>query len=211
MAKDDWFRNSDWNPAIEARFFEKLRRARQKGQYLRIQASYLSDTRPEVTLQLLKEYFALGDDFDHAQALVDQAHAYLTLGKMDQAIASLQRALQRERAFPYFTHAWSDYAMLVATQKLEQLFADALRVLAERRDMLTFPVEHFHWHAARALIHGAVGKNAEAREDALKALAAAGREHSGFRYHPKVGLVGSDHQGLMGELSRLASPQGSMQ
>jgi tetratricopeptide (TPR) repeat protein len=206
MAKDDWFRNSDWNPAIEARFFEKLRRARQKGQYLRIQASYLSDTRPDVTLQLLKEYFALGDDFDQAQALVDEADAYLSLGKLEAAIESLQRALQRERILPcLFTQAWSDYAMLVATQRIESLFADALTVLAAHKDRLTFPADHFFWHASRALIQEAMGKTEDAREDAASALAAARKQHSGFRYHPKVGLVASDHQGLMDELSRLAS------
>jgi len=46
---DDWFRNTTWDDAIERAFDEKLRRARMKEQYLRIQASTLARSHPEVT------------------------------------------------------------------------------------------------------------------------------------------------------------------
>ena len=67
MSAEDWFRNRDWNDKIEAAFYEKLRRARRKEQYLRIQACILADSCPKVALKLLDEYFELKDDFDHAQ------------------------------------------------------------------------------------------------------------------------------------------------
>jgi hypothetical protein len=38
MNRDDWFRNTTWNDKIAAQFEAKLKRARQKGQYIRIQA-----------------------------------------------------------------------------------------------------------------------------------------------------------------------------
>src|SRR5690349_22700680 len=97
---DDWFRNTEWNESVALAFEQKLKRARRKSQYLRIQACTLARHDPKVALELLERYFALGDDFDHAQAYVDQANAYLALGDVDAAIRSYESALERERAFP---------------------------------------------------------------------------------------------------------------
>ncbi|MFM9848084.1 MAG: hypothetical protein ACKVP3_13095 [Hyphomicrobiaceae bacterium] len=46
MGRDDWFRNTSWDADIEAAFFKKLSRARDKAQYLRIQASHLASSQP---------------------------------------------------------------------------------------------------------------------------------------------------------------------
>src|SRR5262252_2009580 len=100
MADDRWFRNTSWDAHVSSAFEDKLRRARRKGQYLRIQACYLTQTHPHVALDLLDRYFALGDDFDHAQAYVDRAEAYLTLGRVEDAFASYEAALKREEEFP---------------------------------------------------------------------------------------------------------------
>jgi len=100
MARDDWFRHTEWNAEIEAAFFDKLRRARDKPQCLRIQASTIATRRPDVALRLLDQYFELGDHFDHAQAHVARASAYLALGDTDQAIAAYEAALAREHEYP---------------------------------------------------------------------------------------------------------------
>src|SRR6478735_9407868 len=123
MGRDDWFRNEKWDAATEAHFNEKLRRARDKAQPLRIQAYYLENTDPKAAFALLDRYFALGNHFDMASAFLHQAEAHLTLGEQEEALRSLEKALQRERDFPNVkTQAWSRFALLVAERKLDHLY-----------------------------------------------------------------------------------------
>lgn len=205
MRRNDWFRNEKWDATVEARFLAKLRRARDKAQPLRIQASYLVERNPTAALALLDKYFALGDHFDKAQAFLDQAEAHFTLGAEEEAIQSLEKALQRERDFPNVkTQAWSRFALLVAEKKLAHLYYKAMQVLQENQlHTHSFPIDVFRWHAAFALIADARGLRDQGAESAAKALEFADLTHSGFRYHPDVGLVGSNYDSLKTELHRL--------
>jgi len=205
MSREDWFRNKKWDAATEAHFDEKLRRARDKAQYLRIQASHLQDTDPKAALALLDRYFALGKHFDMASAFLSQAEAHLRLGEQEDALRSLERALQRERDFPNVkTQAWSRFVLLVAERKLEALYDIALQVLQENPlSSRSFPVDGFLWNAAFALIADATGQRKHAAETAAKALEFAALTQSGFRYHDDVGVVGAGYDELKKELHRL--------
>jgi hypothetical protein len=65
---------------------------------------------------------------------------------------------------------------------------------------MTFPVDHFRWHAACALIAADTHNAATAKAHAQSALEAAALDHSGFRYHPTVGLVTNQYDDLVQKL-----------
>jgi tetratricopeptide (TPR) repeat protein len=206
VARHDWFRNSDWNSGIEAAFFAKLARAMDQGQYLRIQAYTLAEIHPRVALRLLDQFFTLGDRFDLAHAHVDRATALLALNDAEGAIGAYEAALSAEERRPnVMTTASLDLPLLIATRKDRMRYARALDVLEIGASWLTFPADSFCWHAATALIVSDLGKSAEAQKHAQIALEAAAWEHSGFRYHPHLGVVAGAHKELCRELARIAA------
>jgi len=203
---DDWFRNGDWNDGVARRFEEKLRRARRKEQYLRIQACILASTHPEVALALLDRYFSMSDKFDHAQAHVDRATALKALDRVEDAADAYEAALAREAEFPNLkTQAYLELPVLIAVEGLLSRFDRALVVLEQQADRRTFPVDHFMWHAAHALIMSSRGERAGAQPHAQSALEAASKDHSGFRHHPSVGLVTEEHRGLLKDIAALGA------
>lgn len=206
MSRDDWFRNREWTESIERAFEEKLRRARRlKSQYVRIQAGCLAESHPVVALRLLERYFKLDEKFDCAQAYCDQARAFLSLGRVDDAITSYERALDREAEFPNLkTQAYIDLPFLIATRNLRERFARAVQVLLDHQSRLMFPVDRFMWHAALALIAESRGDNASASEHASCALTEAHQHHSGLRFHATIGLVPKQYQTLIDQLTPMS-------
>jgi tetratricopeptide (TPR) repeat protein len=195
MSRDDWYRNKTWDGDIEAAFTAKLKRARDKSQYLRIQANILADTQPEITLQLLEQYFALGEHFDYAQAWVDKARAHLSLGQVALAIQAYQATLAREASCAkYQTRAYLELPYLVATHGLKEHYQECITLLENTTSRLMFPVDRFVWAASYAILLQEKGKISDAKEYAKAALEAAAQEKSGFRYHPTVGLVGNKYE-----------------
>lgn len=189
MADDSWFRNSHWNAEIAFAFEQKLKRSRRKSQYLRIQASILAAVEPRIALDLLDRYFAHGDDVDHAQAHVDRATAFLALGQLELAFQAYEAALERERVFPNaLTGAYLELPYQIAVNCASDRFDQAMAILSSAEVSLMFPVDHFKYHAARALILAQRDLPA-ARSAARLALEAASLDRSGLRYHPSVGLV----------------------
>ena len=205
----DWFRNTTWNEAVEQSFNEKLHRAKRKEQYLRIQACTLARSHPEVALQLLDRYFASKDDFDRAQAYVDRATALLALGRVNEAIESYKAALAREAESPNLqTLAYLDLPFLIATRGIREKYDDAIHALEKyktRLASLAFPADRFRWHAAYALISAERNDAANAKVHAQSALEAAALDHSGFRYHPTVGLVTKQYDEIVQKLKEYSA------
>ena len=206
MSRRDWFRNESWDPEIEVAFFKKLARAKDKSQYLRIQARTLAARCPDVALRLLDEYFALGEHFDMAQAHVDRATAYLCLDQLDSAILAYEAALAREAAHPKLqTQAYLELPFLVARLRLPQHYNRAIGLLEAHKNRLMFPVDYFRWNCAVALIRSAQGDRLAAQQAARNALGVASQAHSGSRYHPRVGLVGDLDETLRKQLIDLGA------
>lgn len=205
MAKD-WFRNEAWNEAISKEFEKRLLRARQKEQYLRIQASTLAKAHPAVAVELLRRYFELPVQIDRAQAYVDCACALTALGRVDEAVQAYESALRREAEFPNVrTQAYLELALLVATASLANTYQRAKELLEEHKSRVAFPVEEFLWHGAYALILAAQGEHVQAKTRARSALDAAERKDSGFRYHATLGLVTEQHRKLLEAVRSIAA------
>lgn len=204
VSDQDWFRNTEWNELIERAFEDKLRRSRRKSQYLRIQAHTLAESHPVVALQLLERYFELEDKFDCAQAYCDQATAFLSLGRPEDAVICYEKALRREAEFPNLeTQAYLELPFLIATRRLRDRFDQAEQILRDHQSRLTFPVDRFMWHSSWALIATSRGDGARASEHASQALIEAQQRHSGMQFHPAIGLVSQRHQSLVDDLARL--------
>ena len=201
MSNEDWYRNEDWSEEIETAFFAKLKRARRKEQYLRIQASTISKTYPDIALSLLEQYFSLEDDFDHAQAYCDMASTYLCKGEVENAIDSYAKALDREDVFPNLkTEAYLLYSLKIVENKITSMYQTANEILDKNESQLMFPVDYFRWHAVKAIIAGSLGNNEIAIAHAENALDAAQIKKSGLSYHQNLGLVGDKYKGIVDEL-----------
>jgi len=210
MGRDDWYRNKDWSAATEAPFRAKLSRSRSsRAQYLRIQASYLTDDHPQAALALIEEYFETGDEFDVPMAFCTQAEAYCGLGQIDEAVAAYKRALNWEETHPrHISPARTYYPKLVAENRLSSEYDYAVDILANRFQPmdLQFPLERYHWNGSNALIASELGHLAEAREFAERALQAAAQAESPFRFHRNVGIVRNSSDDFGRRIKRLARP-----
>ena len=201
MDADDWYRNSKWNREIEEKFFSKLSKARsQRDQYLVIQALTLVGRHPEVTHQLVDQYFEYRKDkFEDVRALLARANAFMVQKNVTGAMQAFRTILDGETEFPkHQTTTYVDYPYIVAMLEISEEYANAIKTLEAHKDRLMFPLDRFKWHAAMALIK----KN---REHASEALGAAQIEKSGFRFHQKVGLVGKDHAKTIRKLRKFCT------
>ena len=210
MARDDWYRNTDWSPAIEKYFFEKLACAKsQKYQYLVLQAGALSQSHPKVALRLVAQYFETRPDqqtafIDDNRALGVKAAASIAMRDLSAALNAYRAILELERVKPSFkSTAFLDYPFLVASAHISDEYEAALAVLEERKGDVAFPAGRYRWNASYALILADLGKASEASSYASAALAAAAETRSEFLNHPRVGLVMSSDDNTYNELQKL--------
>ena len=212
MSSTEWFRRTTWTDADRVDFNARLKRSRgasSKAQYLRLQALHLAEAgHYDGAIELLDRLLAeFPDSIDVAQGHAQKADSLVKLGQTEAAVDEYRAALQRERDFPNVrTNAWLDFGWFVVEKRLTRLYDEVAHVLDEFRDEggLRFPAIEYRYAAIQALLADARGEKSQAREFAKTALAEAAKDHSGLRYHPTVGLVGSERATFATRLRTLA-------
>ena len=200
MGSRDWYRRTTWSETDQAEFFARLNRSRSafhKAQYLRIQALHLQEAgTPELiraALTLLdKVENDYPDSFDQASVYLQKATCRLALGNKTGAVDYFRKALQWQKVHTFVqTTASLAFAWMIVEHGLADLYDEALSVLDDYVES-GHPVFAYQWYmlsAVRAVIAEERGYRDRARELARAALGFAALKQSGFRYHPKVGLV----------------------
>jgi tetratricopeptide (TPR) repeat protein len=213
MGRHDWYRNTTWTPEVQAAFRSRLDRSRgrfKKAQYLRIQALYLAEAALlEPAIQLLNEL--LGEYPEPSQlssAMMQRAQCFYRMSQIPKAIDDYRRALQAERDRPIVkTDAWLKFAWMIASERMAELYDEALAVLAEFSSPLAllFPLQRFQYNATRALIVESKGDRTSAQSFAAAALKDAATEHSGFSRHPTLGIARDPDEHVLQRLKAIAS------
>ncbi len=198
MAKVEWFRRKTWTEADREAFFDRLRRSRtsfHKAQYLSIQALELEEADTdagreaaiELTDVLLRDY---PEDSQLAMAYLTRARVFRSKSDVTSTVDAFRHALQAQRDHPgMHTGAHREIAWFVAVTPLPKLFTEAMSVLDEFGGHDAFPSMQYLVCGARALMLFALGDRPLAGRWAQQAIQAAEQTHSGFRYHPTIGLV----------------------
>lgn len=208
MPTTDWYRRTTWTEVDQNEFATKLKRARDKPQYLRIQALHLSEAglySAAISLlhQIVKEF---PDASQITQVYLQLAHAYAKTDKPDLALQQFKLTLESQRKHPSWqTSVWLDYPTYVIENKMFTEYGNARSILSEfySSSSLSFPIERYRYFACLALLDENDGKLDSARQNASHAMAACDEKHSGFRYHPTVGLVGQKCDSLSSRLLHL--------
>lgn len=197
-AAKDWFRKTTWSESDQAKFFARLQRSRSaanKAQNLRIQAHHLEEAGApkllDAALNLLEKVInEFPATFELAQTYTQKASCLAKLGKIHEAIIYYRLAIETEKKFPQWgTRSWISFGRVVVDNGLIDLFDEVLHTLDSEPHRINFPADVYEKAGIRAIITAHQGNSEIAKKLAASAVEAATQLHSGFRYHPTVGLV----------------------
>jgi tetratricopeptide (TPR) repeat protein len=214
----DWFRRTDWSVEVERDFFTRLKRSRSqfhKAQYLRIQAHELVRAGGPRRLRKALDLIALllteyPDKSQIAAAHKTRGEALAELGDIEGAVGALRASMDAEPpGRPPMNSAYLAFGILAIRAQRRDLYAEALDALERQGGNEAFPDMRYQAASIRAIAYEELGLHDLAREHAQRAIAEAARTHSGFRYHPDIGLVKitdpATHRRLEGLATRASS------
>ena len=211
--RDDWFRRTSWTDSDRQEFEHRLARARSgsRPQYLRVQAVTLVQTgkldlilaAQSLIERFLREY---PDDWETALVYELRGQAQEAFDDIVAALDSYRRSMAAQRQRPNVqSHAWLRFGWLVVRRRLTGLYSETALVLDEFATLMPFPWERYRYHSIRAVVAAQEGHVSKAKEEAGLALAAAAATHSGFRYHPNLGLVSDTQDEIRARIEILAA------
>lgn len=127
-----------------------------------------------------------------ASAYLQMADCLVSLDRIEDSLVFFKKSISFQRGFPNVrTLAPTKFGLVVVERELKAEYTSALEVLDEFDvDEKPFPLLRFWVASIRAIIWSEKGDPELARKFACLALIEARKEHSGFRYHSKSGLVG---------------------
>ena len=212
MGRHDWYRKTTWTPDDQQAFFDKLSRAKSWSapQYAAIQAYCLADvgTRKlaEAALDLLGMVIERWLDDPIIESVhLERAKCLIRLERCEEAVEAFRNALRVGKQKPHGsnTTAALDSGMFAVCHGREDLHDEVLDAFPEW-STLTFPIHRYQHSVVLAIISDSCGYREEARRFAQRALEAAAVTHSGFGYHPKVGLLDKPEPQIHKRVQRLA-------
>ena len=194
MNKDDWFRLRTWSEEDKKNFFNRLNRSSSsfhKAQYLRIQADYLSKEYPESAIELcdivLNDY---PEESELSMTHYTKAKCYLKLKNDKEAIKSFRASIQAMRQYPNSkNYSYLDFGYWVITNKKIELYDEIMDLTFEYQGDMTFPNDYYLLYGIRSIINYHKNNLEQSKLESQKAIENANKIHSGFRYHPNIGLV----------------------
>ena len=203
----DWFDSPDWSPTAQAQFEEKLRRTRDKGEYLRTKGAALISAGDkkrrkagrELLLRLVRDY---PDTLTVSWAHEFLGDAYAQDGMYEDAERHYREALGAYRRTPGVQgRAQVGLADLISVTRQREKYAEA-DVLLDAFDPL-FKSDHFRVFTVRARLAAERGDHEEAASCAQAALRLEADREPQLPRHPDVGHVKTDGATLR-ELRKLA-------
>jgi tetratricopeptide (TPR) repeat protein len=213
MTDSDWYRQECWSQEAASNFEMRLTRARgQRGEYLRIQALTLADTRradnARPAIELAKRHLDLQPDgISAAQMHAVVARAHTTLNDRDAALEAYRHAVRLEHSRPNVRGChYLEFAWFVASNGFSNVYDEVLSAIASNKaeQDLIFPVNQYHYFASLALIAGDTGDKATAQSMAENALKAASEGTGPFWRFPTLGIFKSKKDIFRQRLEQLA-------
>lgn len=208
MAKDDWFRLPTLTSEARDLFEQRLQRSHSsRPEYMRVQAEALQEAgahRQSIKMieRIMREY---PDHWATAWLYESRAECHRQLRHFDQAILDYTTSIDTMKDRPGVRgHATTRLASLAYELGRSDLYEPCLGHLGDFWDPdPLFPRDELHQFGWTAVLLHALGKLADAKPPARRALAAAAKTRSNAANHRSLGLASPADRPLVKRLRQI--------